>query len=125
MPILDGDHRESEAHYCSGKVISLEVTRVAGKPDPKHISKRFAERQNWTVQTNLHQHTRLSNGFSRQVQNQAVAVALNYFAYNFIKIRRTLLMSSATTSSVTDRLWEVSDIVAFWDANERERERAA
>jgi hypothetical protein len=73
----------------------------------------------------LEQHTRLSNGFSRKVQNHADAVALNYFTYNFIKIHRTLRMSPAMAAGVADRLWEFSDLVALWESYEREGERAA
>jgi IS1 family transposase len=120
-----GSERESEARYSPGKVIGSEVIRIAGSPDPKHISTSFAERQNWTVRTNMRRYTRLSNGFSRKVQSHAAAVALNYFAYNFIKIHRTLRMSPAMAAGVTDRLWEVSDLVALWESYEREAERAA
>jgi hypothetical protein len=103
----------------------LAATRIAGEPDPRHISTSFAERQNWTVRTNLRRYTRLSNGFSRKLQNHAAAVALNYFAYNFIKIHRTLRMSPAMAAGVSNRLWEVSDLVALWESYEREEERAA
>jgi hypothetical protein len=77
------------------------------------VTSSFAERQNWTVRTTMRRYTRLSNGFSRKVQNHAAAVALNYFAYNFIKIHRTLRMSPTMAAGVTDRLWDVSDLVAL------------
>ena len=67
----------------------------------------------------------MSNGFSRKLQNHEAAVALNYFAYNFIKIHRTLRMSPAMAAGVSDRLWEVSDLVTLWESYEREAERAA
>lgn len=69
--------------------------------------------------------TRLSNGFSRKARNHQAAIALNYFPYNFIKIHRTLCTSTAMAAGVTDRLWEVSDLVAPWKSYEREAERAA
>jgi len=53
------------------------------------------------------------------------ATALNYFAYNFIKIHRTLRMSPAMAAGVTDRLWDVNDLVALWGSYERRTERAA
>jgi hypothetical protein len=99
---------------------------VTGNPDPKHISTSFVERQNWTVRTNMRRYTRLSNGFSRKLENHADAVALNYFAYNFIKIHRTLRMSPAMAAGVTDRLWDVADLVALWESYEQRRaERVA
>src|SRR5450631_2546789 len=72
-------------------------------------STSFVERQNWTVRTNMRRYTRLSNGFSRKLENHAAATALHYFAYNFIKIHRTLHMSPAMAAGVTDRLWSVED----------------
>jgi hypothetical protein len=74
---------------------------------------------------NMRRDTRLSNGFSRKIQNHQAAVALDYFAYNFIKIHRTLRMSPAMAAGVSDRLWEVSDLVALWESYELETERAA
>jgi hypothetical protein len=94
-----------------------------GKPDPKHISTSYVERQNWTVRTNMRRYTRLSNGFSRKIENHMAAVALNYFAYNFIKIHRTLRVTPAMAAGVTDRLFDVSDLVSLLE--EQEADRAA
>ena len=69
----------------------------------------------------MRRYTRLSNGFSRKLENHAAATALNYFAYNFIKIHRTLRMSPAMAAGVTDRLWSVEDLVALWEAYEQRR----
>jgi hypothetical protein len=95
-----------------------EMKEASGRPDPKHVSTSFVERQKWTVRTTLRRYTRLSNGFSRKLENHAAAVALNYFAYKFIKIHRTLRMSPAMAAGVTDRLWSVEDLVALWEAYE-------
>ena len=70
-------------------------------------------------------HTRLTNAFSRKIENHSAAVALYCFAYNFIKTRGTLRTTPAMAAGVTDRLWEVSDLVALLEASERELERAA
>src|SRR6266446_1958683 len=98
---------------------------VSGNPDFKHVSTSFVERQNWSVRTSMRRYTRLSNGFSRKLENHAAATALNYFAYNFIKIHRTLRMSPAMAAGITDRLWDVTDLVALWESYERRTERAA
>ena len=91
-----------------------------GNPDPKHISTSYVERRNWSVRTTMRRHTRLSNGFSPKVENYAAAVALNYFAYNFIRVHRTLRMSPAMAAGVTDDLWSAEDLVALWESKERE-----
>lgn len=66
-----------------------------------------------------------SDAFSKKIENHCAAVALGYFAYNFIKIHRTLRVTPAMAAGVTDRLWEVADLVAAWEASERRMERAA
>jgi len=80
----------------------------------------------YSVRTSMRRYTRLSNGFSRKMENHAAATALNYFSYNFIKIHRTLHTSPAKAADVTDRLWSVEHLVALWEAYEQRRaERAA
>lgn len=73
----------------------------------------------------MRRYSRLSNGFSRKFQNHAAAVALNYFAYNFVRIHRTLRVTPAMAAGVTARLFDVSDLVALLEAEERRAERAA
>jgi len=120
-----GASDEPEKRYSPAKCIGCEMKTVIGDPDPKHVSTSYVEGQNWTIRTNLRRYTRLSNGFSRKAKNYEAAVALNYFAYNFIKIHRTLRTSPAMAAGVTDRLWDVSGLVALWESYEREAERAA
>lgn len=69
--------------------------------------------------------TRLTNAFSKKIENHIAAIALKYFAYNFIKIHRTLRVTPAMAAGVTDRLWDVEDLVAAWEASERRAERQA
>jgi IS1 family transposase len=120
-----GATQENEKRYSPAVCIGCEMKAMSGNPDPKHVSTSFVERQNWTVRTTMRRYTRLSNGFSRKLENHAAATALNYFAYNFIKIHRTLRMSPAMAAGVTDRLWSVEDLVALWEQYERRAERAA
>jgi IS1 family transposase len=116
---------EHETRYSPATCIGCEQKRISGDPAIEHISTSFVERQNWTVRTNMRRYTRLSNGFSRKIENHAAAVALNYFAYNFIKIHRTLRVTPAMAAGVTNRLWEVKDLVALWEAYESDQEKAA
>jgi hypothetical protein len=75
-------------------------TVITGRPDPEHISTSFVERQNWSVRTSMRRYTRLSNGFSRKIEKHMAAGAINYFAYNFIKIHCTLRVSPAMAAGV-------------------------
>jgi hypothetical protein len=81
------------------------------------------ERLNWSLRTSNRRYTRLSNGFSRKLRNHEASVALNYFAYNFVRILCTLRMSPAMATGVTTRLWDVSDIVEL--LQEAEAKKAA
>jgi len=73
------------------------------------------------VRTNMRRYTRLSNGFSRKLENHTAAVALQYFVYNFIRIHRTLRTSPAMAAGVIGKLWEVSDLVALLEAAESKK----
>ena len=120
-----GETSESQERYSPAECIGCKRETVIGKPDPKHISTSFAERQNLSVRMGLRRYTRLTNAFSRKIENHSAAVALYYFAYNFIKIHGTLRCTPAMAAGVTDRLWEVSDLVALLETDERGLERAA
>jgi IS1 family transposase len=118
--------QENETRYSPARCIGCAMKEVSGRPDFRHVSTSFVERQNWTVRTTMRRYTRLSNGFSRKLANHAAATALNYFAYNFIKIHRSLRTSPAMAAGVTDRLWSVEDLVVLWESYEQRRaERAA
>jgi IS1 family transposase len=108
---LYGSDQESERRYSPAECIGAIPTVITGRPDPDHISTSFVERQNWSVRTSMRRYTRLSNGFSRKIENHMAAVAINYFAYNFIKIHRTLRVSPAMAAGVTSRLFDVMDLV--------------
>jgi IS1 family transposase len=117
---------QEETRYSPAKCVSCESEVVTGNPKPAFISTSFVERHNWSVRTSMRRYTRLSNGFSRKVENHAAAVALNYFGYNFIQIHRTLRCTPAMAPGITDRLWSVEGLVALWESYEQRRaERAA
>jgi len=82
-----------------------------GNPDPKYISTSYAERQNLTMRMSMRRFTRLTNGFSKKVENHAYAVSLHFMYYNFCRIHKTLRVTPAMEAKVTDRLWDIEDIV--------------
>jgi IS1 family transposase len=119
-----GNDAEAETRYSPAQCIGIQSAVITGRPDPNHISTSYVERQNWSVRTAMRRYTRLSNGFSRKIENHAAAVALHYFAYNFIKIHRSLRVTPAMAAGVTDKLWDVSDLVALWEAEETAKRAA-
>lgn len=88
---------------------------MSGDPDPKYVSTSYVERQNLTMRMSMRRFTRLTNGFSKKVENHAHSVALHYAYRNFVKIHQTLRVTPAMAAGVTDRLWEVKDLVALLD----------
>jgi hypothetical protein len=99
--------------------------RVEGSPDPEHVSTSFAERQNLTLRMSQRRFTRLTNAFSKKVENHALSVALHYMHYNFCRIHKTLKITPAMAAGVTSHLWEMGDIVDVLEAWEAKRERSA
>ena len=96
-----------------------------GDPEVKHISTSYVERHNLSVRMTVRRFTRLTNAFSKKIENHCAAVALGYFAYNFLKINRTLRVTPAMAAGVTTRLWDVCDLVAAWESYEQGQKRAA
>jgi hypothetical protein len=92
---------------------------VEGDPDPNHISTSFAERQNLNVRMHTRRFTRLTNAFSKKIENHAHAVALFALYYNFVRVHKTLRMTPAMAAGVTKRLWEISDVVDVLEAWEQ------
>ena len=94
---------------------------VYGDPDPKHVSTSFAERQNLNMRMRMRRFTRLTNAFSKKVENHAYAVAIYFMHYNFVRIHQTLKISPAMAAGVTDKLWKMSDLVVVLEAWESAR----
>lgn len=96
---------------CTG----VRRERIEGSPDPAHVSTSYAERQNLTMRMSMRRFTRLTNAFSKKVENHAHSVALHFMFYNFCRIHQTLRVTPAMAAGVTDRLWEIEDIIRIVD----------
>ncbi len=115
-----GAPRETEARYSPAECTGIQVKEITGNPDKKHISTSYVERQNLTMRMHMKRYARLSNGFSKRLENHMAALALHFMFYNFVKIHGTLRTSPAMAAGVTDRLWEMSDIVKLVEQAEQE-----
>jgi len=83
---------------------------VEGDPDKKHVSTSFVERQNLTMRMGMRRFTRLSNGFSKKIENHANAVAMHYMYYNFGRIHKTLRVTPAMEAGIADHVWSLEEI---------------
>lgn len=110
-----------ERRYSPAECIGAKKMRVDGEPDPKHVSTSFVERQNLNMRMGMRRFTRLTNAFSKKVENHCHALSLYFMFYNFCRIHKTLKVSPAMAAGVTDRLWSMEDIVALIDARDDRR----
>jgi IS1 family transposase len=108
-----GADPQAETRYSPTKYIGPEKKPKTGNSDPKHISTSYAERSNLTMRMHMRRFTRLTNAFSKKVENHATAIALHAMYYNFVRIHQTLKMTPAMAAGVTDMLWEMDDLVAM------------
>lgn len=97
---------------CTG----IRKTAVEGKPNDALVSTSYVERHNLTMRMHMRRFTRLTNAFSKKVENHAYAVALHFMYYNFVRLHAKLRVSPAMAAGVTDRLWEIGGIVALVEA---------
>jgi len=96
--------------YSLAECTGIKKIRREGSPDFEHVSTSYVERQNLTMRMHMRRFTRLTNAFSKKVENHAHAVALHMMYYNFVRIHKTLRVTPAMAAGVTDRLWEIADI---------------
>jgi IS1 transposase len=108
----------AKGRYSPAECIGAYKERIEGNPDPKHVSTSYAERQNLNMRMHMRRFTRLTNAFSKKVENHAHSVALFTTYYNFVRIHKTLRVTPAMAAGVTSRLWEIGDIVALVEATE-------
>lgn len=97
--------------YAPPRVSGQEKTVIAGSPDQLHISTSLVERQNLTMRMSMRRFTRLTNAFSKKLENLQAAVALHFAHYNLVRLHKTLRVTPAMAANVTDRLWSLEELV--------------
>lgn len=109
----------AQTRYSPPPCIGARKVRIKGKPASEHVNTSYAERNNLNMRMHMRRFTRLTNAFSKKVENHAHMVSLHFMYYNFVRIHQTLRMTPAMAAGVTHRLWEMSDImnvVEAWEA---------
>lgn len=107
---------QEETRYSPATCTGCKGTPITGNPDREYISTSFIERQNLTMRMGMRRFTRLTNAFSKKIENHAFHLALHYMYYNFVRIHKTLRVTPAMKAGVTDHLWSVEEIAGLLDS---------
>jgi IS1 family transposase len=100
-----GASGEPETRYSPATCIGCDMKTISGDPDPRHVSTSFVERQNLTMRMSMRRFTRLTNGFSKKIENHGHAVALHFMHYNFCRVHKTLRVTPAMESGLANHIW--------------------
>ncbi|MGF7074765.1 IS1 family transposase [Mucilaginibacter sp. 3215] len=107
--------RSAEARYSPPKVTGVEKVYITGNPNPEHVSTSMIERQNLTMRMHMRRFTRLTNAFSKKMENHCHAIALHFVYYNFVKIHKTLRVTPAMEAKIVKEPMSIEDIVGLAD----------
>jgi hypothetical protein len=107
---------EETRRYSPARCIGCELKVVSGDPDPKHVSTSYVERHNLTMRMSMRRFTRLTNAFSKKIQNHAAMVAIHAVHYNFARIHKTLRIAPAMAVGLSDHVWSLEEIVMMADS---------
>lgn len=106
-----GNAPEGQKRYSPCECLGTKKHAVVGNPDKKHVSTSFVERQNLTMRMSMRRFTRLTNGFSKKIENHDRAISLHFMHYNFCRIHKTLKTTPAVAAGVTNKEWTLEDVV--------------
>ena len=95
---------EASRRYSPTECVGTRKSKIAGNPDPRHVSTSYVERQNLTMRMAIRRFTRFTNAFSKKVENHAHSVAIHFMHYNFVRIHQSLRVTPAMAAGVTDTL---------------------
>jgi len=110
---------QGEKRYSPAICTSCESKAITGRPDPEHINTSYVERQNLTMRMSMRRFTRLTNAFSKKLENHAANIALYFMWYNFGRKHMTLGTTPAVKAGIADHVWTVEEIVELLENRER------
>jgi len=111
----NGGGGNTEKKYSPAECIGCKKSTIVGNPDPKHVSTSYVERQNLTMRMHMRRFTRLTNAFSKKIENHCHAIALHFVYYNFVKQHKTLRITPAMAAGLTKKFMSIEEIVKLID----------
>lgn len=115
--IYSGPPREGQARYSPAECCGTRKIKIQGEPDIAHVSTSFVERQNLTMRMSMRRMTRLTNGFSKKLENQVHAVAIHFMHYNFCRIHQTLRVTPAMEAGIANHVWSLEEMIGLLNSN--------
>lgn len=107
----------SEVRYSPAQCTGTEKTVIMGNPDMKKVPTSYVERQNLTMRMAMRRFARLTNAFSKKLENLEAAVSLHFMHYNFARVHQTLRVTPAMEAGDSDHVWKIEEIVSLLDSN--------
>ena len=105
-----GNDAANDTKYSPAECIGCQTVGITGRPDPKHVSTSYVERQNLTMRMSMRRFTRLTNGFSKKIENHVWMLAIHYMHYNLCRIHKSLRVTPAMAAGVSDHVWSLEEI---------------
>jgi IS1 family transposase len=118
LKIYGSAPENAKGRYSPAECTAARKERIECNPDSAHVSTSYVERNNLTMRMHMRRFPRLAIAFSKKVENHSYAVALHMMYYNFVRVQSKLRMPPAMAAGISDRLWEVADIVTLVEADE-------
>ncbi len=118
VKIYGNEQQIGEVRYSPAVCMGARRTAISGTPDHAHVSTSICERQNLTMRMSMRRFTRLTNGYSKKLENLEHNVALYFMNYNFCRIHATLRVTPAMEAGISNHVWDLSEVVALIDAVE-------
>lgn len=106
---------KGEVRYSPAQCMGAKKAVVIGNPDFAHVSTSYTERQNLTMRMSMRRFTRLTNAFSKKVENHEAAIALHFMYYNFCRIHQTLRCTPAMEAKISTHVWSVAEVLQLLD----------
>jgi len=116
VKIYGSDRSKGEIRYSPPDYIGCRSMALVGNPNPKHISTSYAERQNLTMRMKMRRFTRLTNAFSKKLENHHWAVALYFMHYNFCRVHQTLRVTPAMEAGISNHIWTLEEVASLLEA---------
>jgi IS1 family transposase len=111
-----GHEAANDTKYSPAECIDCKLIAITGRPNPRHISTSHIERQNLTMRMGMRRFTRLTNAFSKKLENHRHAVAIHYMHYNFCRVHQTLRVTPAMEAGISDHVWTIEELVSILDS---------